>query len=76
MAQPCTGSAKMRQEIRLADIKNERILGLDILQPDVCQVSLRVGALVIGEEESPLSSASELPCSKVVLVGGVPAPTF
>ncbi len=66
----------MYQEIRLADIKDERNLGLDILQPDVCQVGLKVGALFIGEEESPLSSASEIPCSKVVLVGGVPAPTF
>ena len=68
------GSLVLPQELWVADIHDECILGLDFLQAHSCQVNLKDGSLVIGEEEIPLrkSKASKEPnCYKAVLTEGV-----
>ena len=68
------GSLVLPQELWVADIHDEWILGLDFLQAHSCQVNLKDGSLVIGEEEIPLrkSKASKEPnCYKAVLTEGV-----
>ena len=45
------GSRVIPQELWVADIYDECILGLDFLQVNGCQVNLRDQALVIGDEE-------------------------
>ena len=71
------GSLVVPQELWVADIHDECILGLDFLQSHDCQVNLKDEALIIGETEVPLkrSSASQEPtCYKVVLTEGVSLP--
>ena len=64
------GSLVVQQELWVADIHDECILGLDFLQSNGCQVNLRDQALVIGDEEFPLRKPSTSPrpnCCRVVL---------
>ena len=65
------GSRVIPQELWVADIYDECILGLDFLQVNGCQVNLRDQALVIGDEEVPLqksSTTSTQICCRVKLV--------
>ena len=65
------------QELWVADIHDECILGLDFLQTHSCQVNLKDGSLIVGEEEIPLKKmkASKEPnCYKAVLTEGVCLP--
>ena len=65
------GSRVIPQELWVADIYDECILGLDFLQANGCQVNLRDQALVIGDEEVPLqksSTTSTQICCRVKLV--------
>ncbi len=71
------GTREITQEMWVADIHDQCILGLDFLQPHSCQVNLRDGALLIGEEEIPLKRSSATPeaaCFKAVLLDGVSIP--
>ena len=71
------GSLVLPQELWVADIHDECILGLDFLQTHSCQVNLKDGSLIVGEEENPLNKlkASKEPnCYKAVLTEGVCLP--
>ena len=71
------GSLVVPQELWVADIHDECILGLDFLQAHGCQVNLKEGSLIIGEEEVPLKKPKatiEPSCYKVVLTEGVRLP--
>jgi len=71
------GSLTVPQELWVADIRDECILGLDFLQTHNCQVNLKDGSLIIGEEEIPLRKSQatvEPTCYKVVLKEGVCIP--
>ena len=71
------GSLTVPQELWVADIHDECILGLDFLQTHNCQVNLKDGSLIIGEEEIPLKKSQatvEPTCYKVVLKEGVCIP--
>ena len=71
------GSLVLPQELWVADIHDECILGLDFLQAHSCQVNLKDGSLVIGEEEIPLrklKASKEPNCYKAVLTEGVSTP--
>ena len=70
------GSLVIPQELWVADIHDECILGLDFLQSHDCRVDLNEGSLTIGEEEIPLRSASELVCHKAVLTEEVHLPAL
>jgi len=61
------GSPTVPQELWVADIHDECILGLDFLQTHNCQVNLKDGSLIIGEEEIPLrkSQATVEPVCRV-----------
>ena len=65
------GSLEVPQELWVADINDECILGLDFLQANGCQVNLRDQALIIGDEEVPLQKSTTSPgrpCCRVKLV--------
>ena len=71
------GSLVVPQELWVADIHDECILGLDFLQAHSCQVNLKEGSLIIGEEEVPLKKTKatmEPSCYKAVLTEGVRLP--
>ena len=71
------GSLIIPQELWVADIHDECILGLDFLQSHGCQVNLRDGALILRGEEVPLKrspAAPEPTCYKAVLTEGVCLP--
>ena len=52
--QPTVGSFQAKQEMWVADIADECILGLDFLQQHDCRVDLKEGVLHIGTEQVPL----------------------
>ncbi len=58
------GSAEMTQDIWIADIQDECILGLDFLEPQGCMVNLREGTLLIGEEEITLEKSADTQAGK------------
>ncbi len=67
-------SAKMTQDIWIADIQDECILGLDFLEPQGCMVNLREGTLLIGEEEIALEKSADTQagkCCRAVLEASV-----
>ena len=71
------GSLVVPQELWVADIHDECILGLDFLQSHNCLVDLKDGVLTIGGEEIPLSKPPPSPdpaCYKAVLAEGVHLP--
>ena len=71
------GSMEVPQELWVADIHDQCILGLDFLQSHGCQVNLKDGALIIGEEKIPLKkppAMHEATCSRAVLMKGVCLP--
>ena len=71
------GSLVVPQELWVADIHDECILGLDFLQAHGCQVNLKEGSLIIGEEEVPLKKSKatmEPSCYKAVLTEVVRLP--
>ena len=71
------GSLVVPQELWVADIHDQCILGLDFLKSHGCQVNLKDESLTIGEEEVPLKKSSATPeptCYKAVLVEGVCLP--
>jgi len=64
------GSLTVPRELWVADIHDECLLGLDFLQTHNCQVNIKDGSLIIGEEEIPLKKSPatvEPTCYKVVL---------
>ena len=71
------GSLLVPQELWVADIHDDCILGLDFLQSHKCLVNLKDGALTIGGEEIPLKkqpATAEPTCCKVVLAEHVQLP--
>ncbi len=71
------GSAEMTQDIWIADIQDECILGLDFLEPQGCMVNLREGTLLIGEEEIALEKSADTQagkCCRAVLEASVQIP--
>ena len=70
------GTMKLPHELWIADIHDECILGLDFLQRHDCQVNLKGGSLIIGEEEVPLKQSTPITprCRKVTLTEGVCLP--
>ena len=72
-----TGSLLVPQELWVADIHDDCILGLDFLQSHNCLVNLKDGSLTIGGEEIPLKkqpATTEPTCCKVVLAERVRLP--
>jgi len=69
---------KITQDMWVADISDECILGLDFLESHGCQVNLKDGALIIGgEEKIPLersNMAMEPACYKAILLDDVCLP--
>ena len=73
------GTMKLSQDMWVADISDECILGLDFLEPNRCQVNLKDGALIIGEEEIPLERSNmttEPACNKAILLDAVCLPSL
>ena len=73
------GSPLVPQELWVADIHDDSILGLDFLQSHNCLVNLKDGSLTIGGEEIPLKKlppAAEPMCCKVVLAERVHLPPW
>ena len=71
------GSMEVPQELWVADMHDQCILSLDFLQSHGCQVNLKDGALIIGEEKNPLKkppAMHEPTCSRAVLMEGVCLP--
>ena len=71
------GSLLVPQELWVADIHDDCILGLDFLQSHNCLVNLKDRALTIGGEEIPLRkqpATTEPTCCKVVLAERVQLP--
>ncbi len=67
----------MTQDIWIADIQDECILGLDFLEPQGCMVNLREGTLLIGEEEIALEKSADTQagkCCRAVLEASVQIP--
>ena len=66
------------QQLWVADIHDECILGLDFLQSHGCLVNLKDGVLMVGREEIPLRkfSMEEPSCCKVVLQEEVIIPQY
>ncbi|MDD9817374.1 MAG: RNase H-like domain-containing protein [Gammaproteobacteria bacterium] len=66
------GPLVIPQELWVADIQDQCILGLDFLHPNECQVNLRDQLLTIGKHEIPLKRSSSVStdqaCLKAVLV--------
>lgn len=52
------GPLVIPQELWVADIQDQCILGLDFLYPNGCQVNLRDQLLTIGEHQIPLKRSS------------------
>ena len=58
---------------------NASYIGLDFLEPNRCQVNLKDGALIIGEEEIPLERSNmttEPACNKAILLDAVCLPSL
>ena len=73
------GSLVLPQELWVADIHDECIYGLDFLQTHSCQVNLKDGSLIVGEEEifnslKKMNTSKEPNCYKAVLTEGVCLP--
>jgi len=69
------GSLTVPQELWVADIHDECILGLDFLRTHNCQVNLKDGSLIIGGRNSTEKVTSYCgACYKVVLKEGVCIP--
>ena len=67
----------MPQELWVADIHDQCILGLDFFKAHGCQVNLKDEALIIGEEEIPLKKHLATPeptCYRAVLTERVCLP--
>ena len=62
----------------MADIHDECILGLDLLQSHECLVNLKDGVLMVGKKEIPLRkmSTEDPSCCRVVLQEGVTIPSY
>ena len=48
------GGLQMSHEMLIADISDECIIGLNLLEPYGCQVNLKEGILIIGDQQVPL----------------------
>ena len=71
------GSYVVTQELWVADIQDDCILGLDYLRTNGCQVDLCEQVLVIGEEEIPLqkpTGAAQVKTYRAILESGVSLP--
>ena len=63
------GSLVIPHEMWVANIADECILGLDFLQKHGCQLFLKEGILIIGDQEVPLAKptrSAALSCSRVI----------
>ena len=73
------GPLVIPQELWVADIQDQCILGLDFLYPNGCQVNLRDHVLSIGEHQIPLRrspvSTSHVCCKAVLVQDACPPPT-
>ena len=63
------GGTEVLQQMWIADIHDQCILGLDFLAPQGCLVNLRNNSLWIGGEEVPLQRLNSQPksCCRVIL---------
>ena len=52
------GAVHWAQELCVADVQEQFILGLDYLHPNGCQVTLRDQLLTIGKHQIPLKRSS------------------
>ena len=70
------GTFQTKQEMWVAKIADECILGLDFLQQHDCQVDLKEGVLHIGDEEVPLQQprATEPTCYRCYSTTSVTIP--
>ena len=60
----------MSHQMLIADISDECIIGLDLLEPYGCQVNLKEGMLMIGNEQVPLRKprdGADATCCRVTL---------